>query len=518
MYNAATECKMQVAANAACAGTVFVVESPVTHYDLIIVGAGSGNMLVTAEMDDWRVAIVERDLFGGTCLNRGCIPSKMFIYAADVADSTRHLPKYGLRMEPSGAHPVADWPAIVARVFGRIDPIAEGGENYRKSLPNVDVYSGDGRFVGHKTMEVDGTRFTGERIVLAAGAHAFIPDVPGLVGPDAVPFHTSDTIMRIEALPKRLVIIGGGFIAVELGHVFEALGVHVTIVNRGPVLLGAEDHDISARFTEVVADRFNLVMGSRVDRARRTSTGIAIDVTTAAGPKTVEGDMLLVAAGRTPNGAQLGVTETGVALDDKGRIVVDETNQTAVPDIWALGDIVGRHQLKHMANLEAKLVAHNITNPGDIRSLDQRAAPHAVFASPQIGAVGPTERELRAAGVEYASVTHEYAGAAYGWAMEDTTSFVKLLGDPHTRTLLGAHIIGPQASLLVQMLVQGLHLGNTVDQLATGQIYIHPALSEVVEVALLKLCDAFDDHLRSNDGGTDQYHLAEFHIAMDEHV
>jgi len=455
------------------------------HYDLIIIGAGSGNSIICPEMDGWRIAMVERSTFGGTCLNRGCIPSKMLIYPADLAEHAKDNARYGIDTQFNGA----DWPAIVHRVFDRIDPIAEGGRQYRHSLSNVDVYEHSAHFVGERELEVGGVRITGERIVIAAGARSFIPDVPGI---DDVPFHTSDSILRIAQQPKHLIILGGGFIATELGHVFQALGSKVTIINRGHRLLSAEDHDISERFTELADGPFDLALGSKVQMVSRTDTGVAVRVTCDGGDRTIEGDVLLVAAGRIPNSDQLQVQAGGIATDDRGNIAVDRYGRTSASGVWALGDINGRHQLKHMANGEAKVVQHNLIHPDDLHTYDERPAPHAVFTSPQIGAVGLTEAQAQASGVPFVSIIHDYAGAAYGWAMEDTTSFCKLIGDPVTRKLLGAHVIGYQASILVQLLVQGMHLGNTVDEMATGQVWIHPALSEVVEQALLKLIDAFD--------------------------
>jgi mycothione reductase len=218
---------------------------------------------------------------------------------------------------------------------------------------------------------------------------------------------------------------------------------------------------------------------------------VELDVRTPQGERTIEGTTLMIAVGRQPNGDDLGVEATGVALDANGCVVVDDTNATGVEGIWALGDIVGRTPLKHMANLEARLVAHNL-RAEQPRSLDRRAAPHAVFTTPQVGSVGLTEAQARALGQPIAVVTHGYHNTAYGWAMEDQRSFVKLIGDPASRLLLGAHVVGPQAASLVQLLVQGMHLGATVDDLASGQIYIHPALTEVVEQALLELVKAFD--------------------------
>jgi len=462
--------------------------SPSRNYDLIIIGAGSGNSVIGPEMDGWRIAMIERGLFGGTCLNRGCIPSKMLIYPADLAEHAKDSSRYGIQTEFLGA----DWPAIVQRVFGRIDPIAEGGRQYRHSLPNVDVYEHSAHFVGERELEVGGVRITGDRVVIAAGARSFIPDVPGI---DDVPFHTSDSILRIAQQPKHLIILGGGFIATELGHVFQALGSKVTVINRGHWLLQAEDHDVSHRFTELAADRFDLALGTHVERVYRTDTGVGLEITCDGGPRTIEGDVLLVAAGRIPNSDELRVLAGGIDIDQLGNVVVDQYGRTSSPGVWALGDINGRYQLKHMANGEARAVRHNLLHPDDLHEYDNRPAPWAVFTSPQIGAVGVTEQQAQASGQPYVTITHAFGDAAYGWAMEDTTGFCKLIGDPRTRTVIGAHLMGYQASMLVQLLVQGMHLGNTADEMASGQVWIHPALSEVVEQALLKLVDAFDSHV-----------------------
>jgi mycothione reductase len=202
---------------------------------------------------------------------------------------------------------------------------------------------------------------------------------------------------------------------------------------------------------------------------------------------------LLVAAGRRPNGDEIAARVAGVEVGQMGDVIVDRYGRTSAPGVWALGDVNGRHQLKHMANGEAKVIQHNLLHPDALRPLDARPAPHAVFTSPQIGAVGLTEKQAQSLGRPVSVISHPYGDAAYGWALEDTSGFCKLIGDPLTRTLIGAHIIGYQASMLVQLLVQGMHLGNTVDEMATGQVWIHPALSEVVEQALLKLIDAFDN-------------------------
>ena len=476
-----------VATRQFCQRTCNAAAVTTENYDLIIVGTGSGNSVINDEMDGWRIAIVERWTFGGTCLNRGCIPSKMLVYAADVAESAANDngPKFGVTTRFESA----DWPAIVRRVFGRIDPIAEGGLQYRLSLPNVTVYEGNAVFVGDRTLVVNGQEIRGERVVIATGARAFIPEIHGI---DEVPYYTSDTIMHIAKVPKHLVVLGGGFIASELSHVFASLGSRVTIINRGHRLLIAEDHDISVRYTEIVGERFELVLGAKVERVFMTAEGMGLRLTSADGEQIVEGDTLLVATGRLANGDQIDASSAGIDIGPMGEVVVDEYGRTTAPGVWALGDVNGRYQLKHMANGEARAIQHSLLHPDDPQPLDTRAAPHAVFGSPQIGSVGLTQAQADELDRPTTVITHSYGGAAYGWALEDTESFCKLIGDPATRTLLGAHVIGYQASLLVQLLVQGMHLGTTVDEMATGQIWIHPALSEVVEQALLKLIDAFD--------------------------
>ena len=446
------------------------------HFDLVVVGTGSGNSVLTPDFDDWRVALVERDVFGGTCLNRGCIPSKMFVYAADVAHQAGHTGHLGVDSTLVGVR----WPEIVNRVFGRIDPIAQGGEEYRHSLENVTVFNGDARFTGRKVLEVSGQRITGDHIVLAAGARPFIPPIPGL---DGVLHHTSDTVMRLESLPERLVILGGGYIAAELGHVFDAMGVAVTIVNRSERLLRAEDEDVSAAFTEIVSKRMDCALGAPIFRVSQAGSQITVRTK----DRDVVGDVLLVATGRVPNGEQLGVTCSGIELDDDGYVVTDEFLRTGVEGVWALGDICHAAQLKHTANEDTRAVAHNIAHPDDLRIPDHSGIPHAVFAHPQVAAVGATEQALRAEGRPYLKAVRPYRDTAYGWAMEDTTSFAKVLADPDTRLLLGAHIIGPQAPTLIQQLIQGMQFGLTVDEMARGQLYIHPALTEVVEQALLEI-------------------------------
>lgn len=461
------------------------------HFDLCVIGSGSGNTIVDRHFVDWKVAIVERGTFGGTCLNVGCIPTKMLVHPADIVETVRHAGRLGVDATIDAVR----WPDIRDRVFGRIDPISASGRTYRDQGRNVTLFERHARFVGHKRLLLEGSdgeedvEITADRFVLAVGARPYAPPIPGL---DLVAYDTSDTIMRIDEIPGRLAVLGGGYIAAELGHVFEAFGADVTMLVRGDTLLSHEDADVAALVTRRLSERIDVVTGAAVDRVGMDGDEFVVEVSTPDGARTVRADRLLVATGRVPNGAQLDPDRTGVRLDADGYIVCDDTLSTGVDGIWALGDARSPEQLKHLANRDARVIQHNLLHPGQPRRVDERFVPHAVFTNPQVAAVGLTEAQAHARGRPFATATIDYGHTAYGWAMEDTTSIAKLIGDVGSRQVLGAHIVGPQASILVQQLTQGMQFGRSVDEMAREVIYPHPALSEVVENALIALGRALD--------------------------
>jgi mycothione reductase len=448
-------------------------------YDLVIVGAGTGNMLPAKEFDGWRIAVVEAERFGGTCLNRGCIPSKMLVLTADIAQTVREAGRFGIGAQWTGA----DWTAIRDRVFGRIDPLHEAAVSYRRAN-GIDVFTGEARFAAPNVLRVGGDELRARHFLLAAGSRPHIPPIPGLA---ETPYVTSDDVMRLDALPRSMVVLGGGYIAAEMSHIFGALGTDVTIVARDGHLLPRHDTDVQARFTERYRQRFDLRLHTTVERVSTTGTGVRLDLAAPSGLQQVEAEVLLVAAGRTPNSDRLDVAATGVAVDPHGHVRTDDTYATTAPGTWAIGDMANHFQLKHMANAEARLVWHNLLHPEEPRRAAFPVVPSAVFADPQVASAGATEQQLQAAQRPYATATRSYGDTAYGWALQDTTSFVKILADPVSRLILGAHILGPQASTLIQPLTQAMCLGNTVDEVARAVLYIHPALTEAVEQCLLEL-------------------------------
>jgi mycothione reductase len=457
------------------------------HYDLAIIGTGSGNSVLDERYAHLNVAICEEGTFGGTCLNVGCIPTKIFVYAADVAQTIRHSATYGIDAHIDQVR----WRDIVDRVFGRIDPIAAGGEEYRRGLPNVTVYDShtqfgptlpDGRYTLRTTA---GDEFSADQVVIAAGSRSHIPQA---IAESGVRYYTSDDIMRIPELPEHLVIVGGGFISVEFAHIFSALGVGVTIVLRGERLLRRCDEDICRRFGKVVSKKWTIRTHENITGARHDGERVVLSFDDG---KTLAADLMLVATGRVPNGDRLNAELAGVQLDDDGYVVVDEYQRTTARGVFALGDVSSPYQLKHVANHEARTVRENLLrdwdSPASLVASDHRFVPAAVFTDPQIAMVGMNETEAREAGFDVVTKLQAYGDTAYGWAMEDTTGVVKLIGERRTGRLLGAHLMGYQASSIIQPLIQAMSFGQTAQQVARGQYWIHPALPEVIENALLGL-------------------------------
>ena len=464
-----------------------------THYDIAIIGSGSGNSILDERFSDTRVALLEKGTFGGTCLNVGCIPTKMFVYPADLARAAEHAHRLGVDLHLDKVH----WAEIRDRIFRRIDPISVAGRSWRlQSNPHVTLYEGHARFTGLRRLDTGtGETITADQVVVAAGSRAVVPPIPGLdqAAQDAVRpdeerrVHTSDTIMRVDTPPRRLAILGGGFVAAEFAHVFGAFGSEVILVNRSGALLREEDRDVSARFTDLAQQRWDVRLDTVVSKVERYDGGLRVHLVHAGERSTLEVDMLLVATGRRSNSDGLDLDATGVEVDDQGRVLVDAHQRTNVEGIWALGDVSNPYQLKHVSNHEARVVQHNLLHPGDLWKADHSYVPSAVFTSPQVASVGLTEQESVARGIAYTASRRAYGDTAYGWAMEDTTSFAKVLADPGTGRLLGAHLLGPQASVLIQPLIQAMRFGQTAHDVARGQFWIHPALSEVVENVLLGL-------------------------------
>ncbi len=476
--------------------------------DLAIIGSGSGNTLITPFWEDKRVALMEDGIFGGTCLNVGCIPTKMFVRPATLARTPDEAARLGVQMRTEGV----DWPAIRDRIFARIDPISDSGERYRRDeQEHVRLISQRVRLAGPLAgaeagpltcIAEDGTRVEAQQLVIAAGSRPVLPDIPGIDLPEV---HTSETVMRIPDLPRRVLVVGGGAIANEFASVFSGLGAQVTQVHRGERLLSHSDVDIATRFTEIARARWDVRLErtlARIDAAAgggvtaqlQAAPGASAPASVADGSDTVAADLVLIAIGRTPNTDSVGAAAAGLDLHDDGRLVVDEfqrvlANGEPVPGLYALGDICTPLQLKHVANHEARVVAHNLEHPTALRAARHHAIPSGIFSDPEVAEVGLTEAEaVQQLGAEHVtSYVQQYGDTAYGWAMEDTTGLYKVVADRRDGQLLGAHVVGYQATNLIQTAVMAMSFGIDAYTAARGQYWPHPALMEVAENALLGL-------------------------------
>lgn len=451
-------------------------------FDLIVIGSGTGlDVANAAAQSGMKVAIVEKDRMGGTCLNRGCIPSKLLIHSADVMETIKGAGAFGINVAEGDVS--VDFQKIMARTYGIIDPDSQRILDAFGGIDNPKLFHAECRFTGHKTVQLAGGQtLAADKILIASGARPAVPRIEGLEGSG---FVTSDEALRLKKQPRSLTIIGGGYIACELGHFYGALGTKVSIIQRRDVLLADEDEEISKRFTEAFAKKHNVYTGRSPQSVSKRSDGaFVVRAADRAGKSAVdiESEQLLVATGREPNSDLLDLGATGVRTDGQGFVQVDQHLETNVEGIFALGDAIGRYMFKHSANHEAQYAYNNIVRPDKKVAVDYAAMPHAVFASPQVAGAGYTEQELKEKKIHYIKSTYPYIHTAMGEALEDRDGFVKLLVSPHDRRILGCHIIGSQASVLIHEVLVAMRLEATVDALA-GTVHIHPALSEVVSRA-----------------------------------
>ncbi|MBU0532874.1 dihydrolipoyl dehydrogenase [Candidatus Micrarchaeota archaeon] len=438
-------------------------------FDLIVIGAGSG-LNVAAAARNLKVAMVEEGPLGGTCLNRGCIPSKILIHTADVLQTIKHADKFNIKID---GKITVDFKKIMERSWVVDKEAKDIEENIRKA-PNITLFKGRGVFVGPKTLQISETQITADKILIAAGTRPSIPRIEGL---DNVPYMTSDELLRVEKLPKKLIIIGGGYIATELAHFFGSMGSEISVLQRPDHLLPDEDEEISREFTKLFSEQYDVHLGFNATKV--TKKGNKIIVTSKDG-KTVDGTDLLIATGRKPNTDLLHVEKTGVKTNNLGYIETNEYLETNIPGIWALGDIIGKYQFKHSANLESEYAVHNILHSDKKIPVDYTAMPHAIFTYPQIAGVGVTEQELQEKEISYMIGRYNYVDSGMGLAMKEEGSFVKFLVD-YEGKILGCHIMGAEASTLIHEVLVSMRRGkaNINDILRT--VHIHPALSEIVE-------------------------------------
>ncbi|HLC71662.1 MAG TPA: dihydrolipoyl dehydrogenase [Candidatus Nanoarchaeia archaeon] len=449
-------------------------------FDLIVIGAGSGlTIAVEAANRGLKTAIIEEGSLGGTCLNRGCIPSKMVIHSADVAEEIRRANLFGLKASLTGI----DFRKVTTRASHTVDEDSKSIELSLRQGKNPFLFKSRAKFIAPYTLQVGTEKIVGKKIVIAAGARPTIPPIPGL---DKVPYLTSTEALRQTRLPKSMIIIGGGYIGAEMGHFYAALGCKVTVIQRGSLLVPREDNDVAELFTKLWRQRYGVVCDCDILRVEKKGKNIIVHTKHGGKEKKFVAEKLLIATGVKPNSDTLDLSKTGIKTNEKGFIAVNTYMETSFKNIWALGDIAGVYLFKHSANLEAEYVLQNLF--GKKKAIDYYPMPHAIFTSPQIAGVGMTEQEAREKNKNYVVGKYEYQHTGMGAALEEKDGFVKFIVDRKSKEILGCHIIGPDASTLIHEVVVAMKAGRRrALDILRETVHVHPALSEVVQRAARKV-------------------------------
>lgn len=461
-------------------------------FDVLVVGSGAGLEVASfAAERGMSVALVEEGPLGGTCLNRGCIPSKMLIHSADVAQTIKESAKFGIKSKIESI----DFASIVRRVSAVVDGDANGIEQAIRQGNNITLYKTRGKFIGPKQMQVglpsahstssgqagsgQAEQIEAERVFIIGGTRPAVPPIPGLKD---TPFLDSTSALRLEKQPRHLVVIGGGYIAAELAHFYGSLGTKVTILVRGNLMLNNEDEEIAKWFTKEFSKKHEILFNTKADSVSYKNEKFIIGLK--GDGKKLEADQLLVVTGRVPNTDILDIKATGVETDEKGYIKVNKYLETNADGVYAFGDIVGILPFRHTANDQVGSAIRNAFSDHKT-AFDYFAIGHAVFSSPQVGGVGKTEQELKKEGAPYKVGKAELKDTGMGGALREN-GLAKVLTDETGKKILGVHIVGPDASTLIHEAIVAMKANGTVNAIKQA-VYIHPALPEWLQRAFFAI-------------------------------
>jgi len=453
----------------------------VKNYDVIVIGSGAGAIISDeAAAQGLKTALIDKGpLIGGTCLNWGCIPSKMLIYTADRTVDIKEAKKLGIEAEIKNI----DFHSIMERMRkSRQADQVQIREGIKQSK-NLDFYEGEGYFVGDYILEVNGEKLKGEKVFIASGSRPFIPPIKGSENVDHL---TNESVLELTGKPDSLILIGGGYIAVEFGHFFAAMGTEVTILEMADRLVLSEEPEISDLLKSELSKRMGVFTNALVEEVKESKHGVVVVTkdTNTSKRREFAAQRIMMAVGRRSNADILKVENTGVETDRKGFIKVNEYLETNRKGIFAIGDANGQQMFRHMANREAEIVTQNAFYGTNIK-VDYSAVPHAVYSHPQVASVGLTETQAR----EKHNILigrMKYFDIAKGEAMMEKQGFAKAIVEKESSKILGFHIIGPYAPELLQEVVNAMTSGGGMEELGQG-IHIHPSLSELIQYTLNSL-------------------------------
>lgn len=443
------------------------------QYDAVIIGAGQGGSPLSHQLADlgWKVALIEREHLGGTCINWGCTPTKTLIASAQVAHEARRGAELGVHV----GEVRVDFGEVMARQRRIVQEWRAGQEQRATSRPRLHLLRGEARFVGPHELEVNGERVTSERIFIDTGVRARLPE---LEGGDGVEMLTNKSILDLDELPRHLLILGGSYIGLEYGQMFRRFGSEVTVIEHNSRIVSREDEEISIALQQILeGEGIRFLTGTDGQAVRRASGGaLHLTVKTEEREETLVGTHLLAAIGQTPNTDVLNLDAAGVEMDPHGYVKVNDRLETNVPGIWAIGDVKGGPAFTHISYNDYQIIFENLVHDGD-RSTKGRIVPYALFTDPQLGRVGMTEREAREKGHKVKVGSIPMAHVARASERGDTRGLMKVVVDAETERLLGAAILSSEGGELVQAL-RVLMLADKPWTLLKGEIFIHPTLTE----------------------------------------
>ncbi len=449
------------------------------RYDAIVIGTGQSgpSLAVRLAQEGLKTAIIERKLFGGTCVNVGCTPTKALVASARAAYMARRGSDFGVVIDA----PInVDMKQVKARKDAVVRPSTDGVENWLKNTPNLTVYEDHARFESAHRVRVNNGLLEADKIFINTGARALIPDMPGL---KEVNYLTNSSMMEVDFLPEHLVIVGGSYIGLEFAQMYRRFGSRVTVVEMTGRLIARDDEDVSATVKEILENEgVEIRLNAECLTVEKCGNGVAINVECESGAPKVEGSHLLMAVGRTPNTHDLGLDKAGIETDPRGFIVVDDQLRTNIPGIWAIGDVNGRGAFTHTSYNDFEIVAANLFD-GDPRRVTDRILAYALYIDPPLGRAGMTEREVRVSGRKALIGKRMMTRVSRARERGETQGFMKILIDAETKKILGAAILGIGGDEVIHSVLDVMYADApyTIIQRA---VHIHPTVTELIPTML----------------------------------
>jgi pyruvate/2-oxoglutarate dehydrogenase complex dihydrolipoamide dehydrogenase (E3) component len=448
-------------------------------FDTIIIGSGqSGPSLAERFAQNGKnVAVIERKNFGGTCVNTGCIPTKAYVASAYVAHMARRAAEYGVDI---GDTVKVDMKRVKARKDAIIARSRDGVTQWMEGLENGKVYRAHARFIGPKTVSVNGEILAADKIFINTGGRAFVPDMPGL---DAVPYFTNSSLLDIDYIPEHLLIVGGRYIGLEFAQAFRRFGSRVTVVEMAERLIAREDADVSDAVREILeAEGINVRLNAKCLSVEKKNNTISMGLDCSAGAPHINGSHLFLAVGRKPNTDDLGLDKAGIATDPRGFITVDDQCRTNVEGVWAIGDVNGRGAFTHTSYNDFEIVAANLFD-NDSRKISDRIPCYGLFVDPPLGRVGMTEKEVKAKGIKALAAKRMMTSIGRARERGETQGFMKVVVEAESKKILGAAILGINGDEVVHAFLDIMSVGAPYTAISRT-MHIHPTVAEYLPTLL----------------------------------